>query len=462
MKKNSVLRLKIENVSSDGNGIARVNGEVIFVQGGAVGDELEVIIIKELKSYSIAKILSVISPSPTRKEPDCDVFSKCGGCVFRHVSLEEEERIKTENVKSVMKRIGGLDVEVKSTVTPARKGYRNKAQYPVSEDEKGLHCGFYAPHSHRIIDESLSCKISPKAFEEISKFILSFMKEEGIKGFNEEKKIGVVRHLYYRMNKRGDVMVTVVTATPFLKNVKTEKIFAKKLTESFPSVVSVFINHNPDITNVVLGRSFRLIWGNEFFEDELLGCKFKMSPDSFFQVNREGAELIYSTAFSLLEDKHYENVYDLYCGIGSIGITLFKAMKDGAIKASANRLIGIEIVEKAAECAKINAEENEINNAVFTASDSSDITRTDLFDKFPPSLVILDPPRKGTTTELLDFLADRGVNDILYISCDPATLARDMGYLFEKGYTSSAVHPINLFAGTKHVESCVKLQRKGK
>ncbi len=461
MKKNSVLRLTIENVSSDGNSIARVDGEVIFVPCGAVGDELEVIIIKELKSYSVAKILSVISPSPTRKEPDCDVFSKCGGCVFRHLSLEEEERIKTENVKSVMKRIGKLDVEVKDTVTPTKAGYRNKAQYPVSEDEKGLHCGFYAPHSHRIIDESLSCKISPAIFEEISKFILSFMTEEEIKGYNEEKGVGVVRHLYYRINKKGEIMVTIVTATPSLKNKKTEKLFVDKLTESFPSVVSVFISHNPDTTNVVLGRSFRLIWGSEFFEDELLGCKFKMSPDSFFQVNREGAELVYSTAFSLLEDKYYENVYDLYCGIGSIGITLFKAIKEKRLKVGAKRLIGVEIVEKSVECAKINAEENGIDNAIFSASDSSDITKSDLFDKFPPSLVILDPPRKGTTTELLDFLAERGVSDILYISCDPATLARDMSYLYEKGYTSGAVHPINLFTGTKHVECCVKLHKQG-
>lgn len=459
MKKNSVIRVKIESVSSEGVGIARVDGEVIFIPSAAVGDELEAVVIKEMKSYSIAKILSVISPSDVRKDPDCPVFLKCGGCALRHVTLEEEERIKTENVKSVMKRIGKISVEVKNTVTPAKIGYRNKAQLPVSEDEKGIHCGFFAPHSHRIVDESLTCKISPEVFGDISKFIISFMKENDIKGYNEDTKNGTVRHFYFRINKKEKVMVTLVLKTKTLRDAKTETLFAKEITKRFPCVVSVFINHNDDNTNVVLGKDFRCIFGEEFFEDELFDCKFKMSPESFFQVNREGAELVYSTAFSLLDEKFYENVYDLYCGIGSIGITLFKEIKDGSVKANAKRLIGVEIVEKAVECAIHNARTNGIDNAIFKASDSSDITKSDLFDKYPPSLVILDPPRKGTTTALLDFLAEKGVNDILYISCDPATLARDMGYLFEKGYTSSAVHPINLFAGTKHVECCVKIYK---
>ena len=257
-------------------------------------------------------------------------------------------------------------------------------------------------------------------------------------------------------------MVTVVTNEKMLGGTKTEERFINELTEKFTSVVSVFINFNNKDTNVVLSDDFRLIYGKEYFEDELLGCTFKMSPDSFFQVNREGAEAIYKTAFSLLDEKNYENVYDLYCGVGTIGITLFSEIKDAKIKADAKRLFGIEIVEKAAECARENAKSNGIDNALFKASDSADILKTDWFDKYPPSLVILDPPRKGTTTELLDFLSDKGVKDILYISCDPATLARDMGYLYEKGYTSTAVHPINLFAGTKHVECCVRLFLEGK
>lgn len=457
MKKNSILNVKIENMSADGNGVARADGEVIFVPNTAVGDEAEIVIIKELKRYSVGKVRKIITPSDKRVEIDCPVFEKCGGCVFRHVSMKEEERIKKEHVESVMKRIGKIDVEVKDVVTPALCRYRNKTQLPVSEDDKGLHCGFFAPHSHRIIDESTSCIITPKIFGEIAEFILDFLKREGIKGYSEETKAGNVRHLYFRINKNNEIMVTVVTNEKSLGSTETEEKFTRELTAQFPAVVSVFINFNDKDTNVVLSDNFRLIYGKEHFEDQLLGCTFKTSPDSFFQVNRVGAETIYKTAFSLLEEKSYENVYDLYCGVGTIGITLFSEIRNGKVKADAKKLFGIEIVEKAAQCARENAKANGIDNALFKASDSADILKTDWFDKFPPSLVILDPPRKGTTTELLDFLSDQEVKDILYISCDPATLARDMGYLYEKGYTSTAVHPVNLFAGTKHVECCVRL-----
>ncbi|MBE6701686.1 MAG: 23S rRNA (uracil(1939)-C(5))-methyltransferase RlmD [Ruminococcaceae bacterium] len=460
MQKNDIITVEIESVSGDGSGVARFQGQVIFVPFSAVGDKVEVVIIKCAKSYAVGKVVKILSPSRTRKETDCEVFGKCGGCVFRHIDIKEEERIKTENVKSAMKKIGHIDVDVCDCVTPLEFSYRNKAQLPVSEDEKGLHCGFYASHSHRIIDKSIDCKTAPKVFGEISSYILSFMKREGISGYNEESSKGIVRHLYYRINARDEVMVCIVTSTRFLISKLIEDKLIKELCDNFPSIVSIFINYNPESTNVVLGRDFRLIFGEEYFEDEILGVKLKMSPDSFFQVNRKGADLLYKTAFSLLDKGHYENVYDLYCGIGSIGITLFSEMKKGTIGATAHRLLGIEIVEKAVECAKVNAMENGIDKAEFVACDSGEITKSGLFDKYPPSLVILDPPRKGTTTHLLDFLVEREVENILYISCDPATLARDMGYLYSKGYTSSSVHPINMFTGTKHCEAVCALHRK--
>lgn len=461
LKKNSVIEVKIDGVSGDGSGIARHDGQVIFVPFTAIGDKAEITVIKVTKSYAVGKINKILSPALTRIEADCPVFSKCGGCVFRHLDIREEERIKTETVKSAMTRIGHLDVEVKDCITPLEKGYRNKAQLPVNEDEKGLHCGFYALHSHRIVDGSIDCVTTPKIFGEIAKFILGFMKQRNISGYNEVAGTGVVRHLYFRMNSENKIMVCVVTNTKKLVSDTIEQVFTRQLCESFTNVISVYLNYNSMDTNVVLGKDFRLLWGEEYFEDTLLETKLKMSPDSFFQVNRSGAEEIYSRAFSLLEG-HYENVYDLYCGIGSIGITLFNEINKGKVKADADRLFGIEIVEKAAACARENARLNGIDNAEFAACDSTDITKMDWFDRYPPSLVILDPPRKGTTTELLDFLADRKVETVLYISCDPATLARDMAYLIDKGYESSAVYPVNLFTGTKHVECCVKLFRKEK
>lgn len=459
LKKNFVAEVEIESVSGDGSGIARLDGQVVFVPFTAVGDKVEITVIKVTKSYAVGKVTRLIAPSSVRQEADCPVFGKCGGCVFRHITLAEEERIKTETVASAMRRIGHLDVEVKGCVTPSVKGYRNKAQLPVTEDDKGLHCGFYASHSHRIVEGSIDCVTTPKIFGDIAKSILGFMKKNNISGYNEVTGKGTVRHLYFRINAEGKVMVCVVTNTRRLVSDAAETELVRYLCDLFPEIVSVYINYNSDDTNVVLGKEFRLIWGDEYFEDTLLDTRLKMSPDSFFQVNREGAETVYSTAFSLL-DGNYENVYDLYCGIGSIGITLFDQIKSRKVKASADRLFGIEIVEKAVQCARENAKLNGIENAEFMACDSADITKMDWFDRYPPSLVILDPPRKGTTAELLDFLSERKVKEILYISCDPATLARDMGYMATKGYTSTAVYPINLFTGTKHVESVTLLKKE--
>ncbi len=459
MKKNTVLSVKIEAMSADGAGIARVDGEVIFIPAASVGDEAEIVIIKENRNYSVGKLLRIISPSPVRVAPDCKVFPKCGGCVFRHVTLSEEERIKKENIEAVMQRIGKIDVTVENVLTPVTKHYRNKTQIPVSQEKDAVRCGFYAPHSHRIIEESTDCVINHEAFSHFTKSIMSYLTLHNVEGYNEETKSGIVRHLYYRVNKENKVSVTVVTNTKQLVSRDFEKSFAEYITGCFPEIVNVYINYNNKDTNVVLSDDFRIIYGEDYFEDELLDCRFKLSPDSFFQVNRVGAEEVYKKAFSLLDAKHFENVYDLYCGVGTIGITLFSMMNKGQIKATADRLFGIEIVEKAAECATLNASRNGISNARFMAADSLDITKSDWFDKYPPSLVILDPPRKGTTTELLDFLSDKGVSDILYISCDPATLARDMGYLFHKGYTSSAVYPVNLFPGTKHCECVVHITR---
>ena len=459
MKKNTVLSVKIEAMSADGAGIARVQGEVIFVPATAVGDEAEIVIIKENKNYSVAKLLRIISPSPVRITPDCKVFPKCGGCAFRHVTLSEEERIKKENVEAVMQRIGKIDVTVENVLTPLTKHYRNKTQIPVSQVKDTLCFGFYAPHSHRIIEESTDCVICHEAFSLITKSIMNFLSSNNVEGYNEETKSGIVRHLFYRINKENKVSLSVVTNTKKIISDSFEKSFTKYITDLFPEIVNIYINYNCKDTNVVLSNDFRIIYGEDYFEDELLGCKFKLSPDSFFQVNRVGAEEVYKKAFSLLRGKHFENVYDLYCGVGTIGITLFGMIKKGEVNISADRLFGIEIVQKAAECATFNALQNGISNARFMAADSLDITKSDWFDKFPPSLVILDPPRKGTTTELLDFLSDKGVKNILYISCDPATLARDMGYLSQKGYKSTSVYPVNLFPGTKHCECVVYITK---
>ncbi len=459
--KNDVLKVKIESVTGDGQGIARVNSEVVFVPFAALGDFVRIVIIKRAKTYAVGKILEILTPSMSRVESDCKAFGKCGGCSFRHVTLEEELRIKTEGVRDVMKRLGGIDVQVENTLLTPHKAYRNKVQLPVTEDEKGLRCGFYASYSHRVVDNTLDCLATPEIFSEIAKKVLEFMKREKISGYNEEAHLGLVRHFYMRQNAAGKVMLCLVLNGTLFKNKDCENRFCTYITELFENVVSIYVNKNTQRTNAVLTEDFRLLWGQDYLEDTLLDTTLRMSPDSFFQINRDGAETVYKTAFSLLPEKHYENVYDLYCGVGSIGLTLFSQIRNGYLKAISGRLFGVEIVEKAAVWARENAKLNGIENADFKAADSADITGMEWFDKFPPSLVILDPPRKGTTEKLLSFLADKNVPDILYISCNPATLARDMSYLYSRGYKAEKVVPVNLFPRTSHTE-CATLLSKGK
>ncbi len=455
--KNSIHKLTIESVTGDGQGISHVDGQVVFVPYGAVGDEVEVLIIKTTKTYAVGKILNVLTASFCRIDVDCKAFLKCGGCAFRHITLEEELRIKTQSVKDAMERIGGINVKVDDCVSTPVITYRNKAQLPVTQTDKGVVCGFYASHSHRIVENTLDCLNTPEIFSLIAKDTVSFMEENKIDAYIEESGKGVVRHLYMRENKKGDVMLCLVVNSDVLKSEKTELKYVNFIVEKYPEIKSVYLNVNKKQTNAVLGEEFKLLFGDNCFEDEILSVRLSMSPDSFFQVNRVGAETVYKTAFSLLPEKSFENVYDLYCGVGSIGLSLFSEIKNGNLNINAERLFGIEIVKDAVKWAKHNAKKNGIDNAQFFASDSADITEMALFEKYPPSLVILDPPRKGVEEKLLKYLADKGVNDILYISCNPATLARDMSYLYSRGYTSERVVPVNMFSRTGHVECVVHL-----
>lgn len=460
IKKNTVLTLTVDSVTGDGQGVAHFEGMAVFIPYASVGDVAEVVIIKVAKKFSIGKILKIVEPSCVRTEIDCDAFLKCGGCSFRHVSVEEEERIKTQSVADLMKHIGGFAVDVEKIKPTPQLHYRNKVQLPVCEDEKGLRCGFFAPYSHRIVENTIDCLCTPKIFSKIAHAVIDFLKKERISGYNESTGCGLVRHLYMRINKFEQVMLCIVINGKEILNAETEKKFTEFITEKFPSIVSVFVNENTLDTNSILTEKFRLLKGAEFFEDELLNVRLRLSPDSFFQINREGAETVYKTAFSLVKGYDFENVYDLYCGVGSIGLTMFSEIKRGNLDCRAKNLFGIEIVEKAAALASENAERNGIENAHFRAADSSDITEMDWFDKFPPSLVILDPPRKGTTEKLLKYLSLKNVKNILYISCNPATLARDMAFLYKEEYRCEKIFPINLFPRTGHVECVCMLTRE--
>ena len=452
MNKNQTLAVRIESLSGKGIGIARHDGQVIFVPAVARGDLCEIKIIKITTSYAVAKLEKVIEYSNERITNSCSAFPKCGGCSFRHISYDTELNIKKQTVFDAVTRIGGLDIPVNDVVTTGiNDGYRNKAQYPIGEKDGKITFGFYGNHSHRIIPCD-DCKIQPEIFNDIMKYAVQFFNQKKLSAYDETTQKGLLRHCYLRINKFNKVMFClVINAQSF----KYEKEFAEYLSVR-NEIVSVFLNFNLLNSNVILSDSFKCIYGNEYIEDEFFGLNLRMSPDSFYQVNRPAAEKLYRIAFELLDKKEYGNVFDFYCGVGSIGLSLTKYAKENGIKI--DKLIGYEVVEKAIDSARVNAANNGIDNADFHVGDLNNAP-CDILKKYPPSLVIVDPPRKGCSSDLLHTVINAEVPEILYISCDPATLSRDLKILSEY-YNMTAVTPVDLFPRTSHVESVVLLSRK--
>ncbi len=451
MTKNQILTVRIESLTAKGIGIARCDGQVIFVPAVADGDLCEIKIIKLTSSYAVAKLERVIEYSKDRIMNSCSAFPRCGGCSFRHISYDKELEVKKQTVIDAVNRIGGLEIPVGNVLcTGETDSYRNKAQYPLGEENGKIVLGFYADHTHRIISCE-KCKIQPQIFNDIMKYAVEFFNAKKLSAYNEINGKGLLRHCYLRINKFKKVMFCLVINAD---NFKYEKEFAEYLSQN-DAVASVFLNFNRNKSNVILSDSFKCIYGSEYIEDEFYGLKLRMSPDSFYQVNRLAAQLLYRTAFDLLPHKAYENVFDLYCGVGSIGISFMKYASEHNM--GVGRLIGYEVVEKAIESAKLNAKNNGIENASFYVGDLSSPPEA-LMRELTPSLVIVDPPRKGCSSELVELFCKMNIPYILYISCDPATLARDMKFLSTE-YSFSGVTPVDLFPRTSHVECAVLCTR---
>ncbi len=454
LKLGDLVTLEIEDVNNLGCGVARHEGLVVFVKGGVSGDVLTAKIIKITKSFAVAKLEGIISASPFRENADsaCTEKLSCGGCVFRGIKYEHELEKKREYVRSAFLKAG-----VDATVSPVLCAgkiyrYRNKAQYPVAKTKTGVSAGFYAAKTHNIIPIN-DCKIQNENFAEIVAFVCNFSDRHNISVYDEKSGKGLLRHIYLRSaDVTGEIMLCLVLSGEKLPK---EDAFVAELIKKFPKIVSVMINKNGENTNVVLGDRYRCIYGKGYIEDVLCGLRFKIAPEAFYQVNRDGAELLYGKAQELAECDG-EDIIDLYCGTGTIGLSM-------ANKAS--RLLGIDIVEKSIECARENAAANNIKNAVFVATDAGKPENIRKCAekhgfKLSSATVIMDPPRKGSTPELLSFLADESVKKIVYISCNPDTLARDATTLLSLGYKMSEVTPVNMFPRTGHVESVVCLTRK--
>ena len=454
MQKGSVLTLTVTDLNNLGCGVGHAeDGRTVFVAGAVAGDVAEVEIIKVNKTFAVGKLRAVVVPSPDREEGFCAAPLSCGGCVYRHLTYEKELSLKREYVAHCFRKAGLPEVTVepvRGTGETAR--YRNKAEYPIAVAKAGLVGGFYAQKTHRVVGAE-DCSLQPLLFGEILRFCCAFFGERGVTAYDEQTGKGLFRHLFLREGKgTGEVMVCPVINGDLLPHADE---FVAALTARFSEVTSVLYNINKKSTNVVLGNEYRLLYGKPWLEDELLGKRYRIAPASFYQVNHDATELLYTIAAERAGAGGL--LLDLYCGAGTIGLSMAERFSE---------VIGIEIVPEAVASARENARVNGVENATFYCGDAA--TAEALLTPaeearggaLSPDVVILDPPRKGCDATLLRFLAARGVPRIVYVSCGPDTLARDCALLSSLGYEIGPVTPVDLFPRTGHVESVVCLKRR--
>lgn len=446
MNKNDIINLNITATSSEGVGIGRLEGLAVFVPNTAEGDEITARVLKVKKNLAYAKIEEIINPSSNRVKSDCAVSDKCGGCVYRHITYQMECKIKENMVKNNINRIGGVALEPMPIMAAENiNSYRNKAQLPISTNGK---TGFFAHHSHRII-ETDSCLLTPKVFNDISLLVEEWIAEFDISPYNELNGIGLLRHLYIREAKAtGEIMVVLVINGEALPN--SEELISRLKSLLGDKLISFGININKKDTNVILGEKCITLYGKNYITDILCGLKIRINPLSFYQVNRDMTEKLYKKAAEYLEPDG-KNIIDLYCGAGTIGLSMAKKAKS---------VIGVEIIPEAVEDAKLNAAENGIENAEFICGDATFAAKELGKKGVIADAVILDPPRKGCTEELLKTVANEFAPEkIVYISCDSATLARDTKVLTTLGYNLMEYTPVDLFPRTHHVETVALFKR---
>lgn len=446
MNKNDLIKLNITDLTGGGDGVGHApDGRVVFVPNTAVGDEVLAHILKVKKKYAFAKIEEIITPAECRIDSNCPISLRCGGCVFRHINYKKECEIKRTQVENSFRRIGGLDTPINEIIgAKSVDFYRNKAQIPVGVDREGnVICGYYTKSSHRIVPCN-NCRLHPSIFDSIIQKFTAWTNENGISVYDEKSGKGLLRHLYIRQAaKYGDIMVLIVINGNELPD---KDSLVDSLTE-LHEVKSVQININKENTNVILGKKCIVLYGEDSITDTICGVKIRISPLAFYQVNHAMAEKLYNKAKELAEPKD-KVVLDLYCGVGSIGLSMAKEAKE---------IIGVEIIPQAVEDAKFNAKLNGIENARFICGDAAKAVKDLEKQGLSPDVVILDPPRKGCEASLVETVATEfRPKTIVYISCNDATLARDCALFKDYGYKTVEATPVDLFARTGHVE-CVAL-----
>ena len=453
LQKNQILTLRIERLSSDGSGVAHsADGEAVFVPGTAPGDEARVRIVKDCGRYAFGILDELLTPSPDRIPVDCPVAGPCGGCSLRHLDYAAELRAKQESVLDAFRRIGGLEVPVLDILpSPDADRYRNKVQFPVGIDKNGVPCiGFYAGRTHRIVP-CPDCKLQPSVLNEIGNALCAFFAQQGIRPYDEQSGKGLVRHIFLRRGAHsGQIMVCLVCTRAKLPHAEQ---LCTALRGQFPAISTILLNVNAKNTNVILGSENHILYGPGYIEDTLCGVPVRLGPLSFYQVNTLAAERLYGVAAQYAQLTPDDTLLDLYCGMGTIGLSMAEQCRE---------LIGVEIVPEAIESAKANAArmgEAVAAKSRFFCADAGQAATQLAAEGLHPDIVMLDPPRKGCDEATLSAVVRMAPRRVVYVSCNPATAARDAAWLEKNGYHTEKVQPVDLFPRTKHVETVVLLSK---
>lgn len=450
IEKNKLYEVEIIDNGANGEGIAKIDGFTVFVDNSLKGEKCKILIVKVNKNFAYGKIMEIMEKSKYRIEPDCDTYKRCGGCNLRHVKYEETLKMKQNAVQSLVNKTLKNKLQVRETVGMENPlHYRNKAQYPIGINKQGEPViGVFANRTHEVIPID-NCLIQNKKSEEIAKFIIEFIKEKNISIYDEKTGKGLVRHIVTKVGiKTGEIMCVIVINGHKIPN---ENELVENLKTRYPEIKAIVKNINMKNTNVILGQENINLYGNGYIEDILGEYKFKISPLSFYQVNPVQAEKLYNLGVSMAEITKNDVVFDLYCGIGTISLFMSKFAK---------KVYGIEIVEEAVKMAKENAQNNNVSNTEFFAGDV-EIVLDDLINNkgLKADVVMFDPPRKGLDKKSIDNILNIRPKKIVYISCNPATLIRDLAD-FENEYDIKTIIPVDMFPFTSHVECVATLQLK--
>lgn len=450
IKKNDEFMAEILSNGVGGEGICKIDGFTVFVPDTVKGDKIKGKILKVKSGYAFGKAAKIISPSELRQTPCCSRSDVCGGCDIACMNYDYQLELKRNVVRDALKRIGGIDIEPEKTVGMDKPYfYRNKMQFPVGKNKDGETVyGFYAKRSHNIVPAN-ECVTGKKYCKPIMDTIIDFMKEKGLEPYDELTHKGIVRHVFLRDSAfSGEIMVVIVINA---ESLPCSDEFVQKLLQTERNISGILLNINRKKTNLILGEKNVVLYGKDYITDRIGNLKFKISPQSFFQINSVQTEKLYNLALEAAGDLKDSTVFDLYCGTGTI--SLFMAQK-------AKKVYGIEIIDEAVKNSIENAINNGIENAEFYSGAVEDIIEDLYNDGVRADVVVLDPPRKGSDKKTLDIIKNLSPSKIVYVSCDPATLARDLKYLTEDGFEVRGVVPVDMFPQTRHVECVCALQRR--